>query len=51
MAEYLYGEKIYEDEEKFFYDEMTKAHDFWASPNGKLEIAKMEKDLLTDGII
>lgn len=42
LAEDLYD---YDNREEFFYSEMRDTHDFWASPEGKLEIAKFEKEI------
>lgn len=41
----------YDDKEEFFYSEMNDPHNFWSSPEGKLEIAKMEKEVLKDSFI
>lgn len=48
LAENLY---VYDNEEEFFYSEMNDTHEFWSSPEGKKEIAKMEKDVLTDTVV
>lgn len=48
LAEELYD---YDDREEFFYSEMKDTHEFWSSPEGKKEIAKMEKDVLTDTVV
>lgn len=42
LAEDLYD---YDNREELFYSEMRDTHDFWASPEGKLEIAKFEKEI------
>lgn len=48
LADELYD---YDDREEFFYSEMNDTHNFWSSPEGKMEIAKMEKEVLKDSII
>lgn len=47
LAEEFYD---FDDEEEFFYSEMNDTHNFWSSLEGKKEIAKMEKDVLTDTV-
>lgn len=42
LAEDLYD---YDNREEFFYSEMQDTHDFWASPEGRLEIAKFENEI------
>lgn len=41
----------YDDREEFFYSEMNDTHNFWSSPEAKLEIAKMEKEVLKDSVV
>lgn len=47
LADDLYD---YEDREDFYVEEMRDTHNFWASPDGKMEIVKLETEVLRQGM-